>query len=637
MPEGAHAGLGARQPQAGRQTRVVCKSDSLRPARAVDRQGARGRLPHPAHRSPRLQRRPRRRTLLADQQAALRAVPLPRDPAGGDRVGQQRPRRRHARALHRAALHASSPPTTRPATSTRCRPTAATPGRCRTTTRSTAPTTPTWSPSSAAAPTPRRRRARRARTATASRTSGRASAATCSSKAPGVSADDVVVEAGDAVGRQRRTVGRRPREARRHLRRPGRRLRAPQRHRAARARARHLHPRDRRLPSRPVQDVLRRRLRRPDLRRGPRPDPELRGRRQRRLGPLPGLRRRLDRPTGTSRSTRSTAYSQVFRCCDSHHNTGGFSGTEQPRHADHHNNFYDNALGFTTDVFTAPGHPGFPQHGNVIENNNFYSNNFNPFRPDSRRRAVHRGAGRHRAVAGRRQRQHRAQQPLLRQLAPRHDAVRGPRRHRLRPAAGRHDDAGARLQPARASRRRTATGSPRQRHGRRTRRARSKPNGVDFWWDAFPGNTGNCWWGNKAAPGKTVIVVAVAAARTAPTARCRRPASARRSRPTRPSWSPAWPASPSPAIPTATRTPAPGRRRRRSPAAGEGGEATRRRPARSRRSSSSPPSAGWGSPTGSAMRTGGQLPDLADSAWPIAMPAEISPVVEATPVETRGR
>ena len=30
-------------------------------------------------------------------------------------------------------------------------------------------------------------------------------------------------------------------------------------------------------------------------------------------------------------------------------------------------------------MFTAPGHPGFPQHGNVIENNNFYDNNFNPF------------------------------------------------------------------------------------------------------------------------------------------------------------------------------------------------------------------------------------------------------------------
>ena len=31
-----------------------------------------------------------------------------------------------------------------------------------------------------------------------------------------------------------------------------------------------------------------------------------------------------------------------------------------------------------------------------------------------------------------------------------------------------------------------------------------KPNGTDFWWDSFPTNTGNCWWGNTAAPGKKV-------------------------------------------------------------------------------------------------------------------------------------
>ncbi|MGA8846717.1 MAG: hypothetical protein WB471_08920, partial [Nocardioides sp.] len=30
------------------------------------------------------------------------------------------------------------------------------------------------------------------------------------------------------------------------------------------------------------------------------------------------------------------------------------------------------------------------------------------------------------------------------------------------------------------------------------------PNGTDFWWDSFPGNTGNCWWDNKAAPGARV-------------------------------------------------------------------------------------------------------------------------------------
>jgi hypothetical protein len=28
-----------------------------------------------------------------------------------------------------------------------------------------------------------------------------------------------------------------------------------------------------------------------------------------------------------------------------------------------------------------------------------------------------------------------------------------------------------------------------------------QPNGVDFWWDEFPGNTGNCWYPNTGSDG----------------------------------------------------------------------------------------------------------------------------------------
>jgi hypothetical protein len=68
-----------------------------------------------------------------------------------------------------------------------------------------------------------------------------------------------------------------------------------------------------------------------------------------------------------------------IRDCDMHHNSAGYSGTDGNAVWIHDNNFYDNANGFTTDVFTAPGHPGFPQHGDLIENNNFYSNDYNPY------------------------------------------------------------------------------------------------------------------------------------------------------------------------------------------------------------------------------------------------------------------
>jgi hypothetical protein len=86
--------------------------------------------------------------------------------------------------------------------------------------------------------------------------------------------------------------------------------------------------------------------------------------------------------TGNQRDTSIDSafrYSQEIRYCDSHHNTSGYSGTDGNAVHVHDDNFYDNALGFTTDVFTAAGHPGFPQDSDLIEKNNFYSNNFNPF------------------------------------------------------------------------------------------------------------------------------------------------------------------------------------------------------------------------------------------------------------------
>jgi hypothetical protein len=74
-------------------------------------------------------------------------------------------------------------------------------------------------------------------------------------------------------------------------------------------------------------------------------------------------------------------YGTELRNCDGHHSAAGFSGTDSNAVWIHHVNFYDNTLGYTTDVFTAPGHPGFPQDSNLVENNNFYSNNFNLYLP----------------------------------------------------------------------------------------------------------------------------------------------------------------------------------------------------------------------------------------------------------------
>ncbi|CAN5568234.1 hypothetical protein BH20ACT15_BH20ACT15_01750 [soil metagenome] len=67
--------------------------------------------------------------------------------------------------------------------------------------------------------------------------------------------------------------------------------------------------------------------------------------------------------------------------CDMRHSALGYSGTAANAVWLHHNDFYDNAQGFSTDVFTAAGHPGFPQDSDLLEHNEFYSNNFNPYLP----------------------------------------------------------------------------------------------------------------------------------------------------------------------------------------------------------------------------------------------------------------
>jgi hypothetical protein len=72
-------------------------------------------------------------------------------------------------------------------------------------------------------------------------------------------------------------------------------------------------------------------------------------------------------------------FSTELRSCDMHHNMLGYSGTAANAVWIHDNDFYDNALGLVTDVITAAGHPGFPQDSDRIENNELYSNNFNPY------------------------------------------------------------------------------------------------------------------------------------------------------------------------------------------------------------------------------------------------------------------
>ncbi|BBH17181.1 hypothetical protein Back2_14680 [Nocardioides baekrokdamisoli] len=195
-------------------------------------------------------------------------------------------------------------------------------------------------------------------------------------------------------------------------------------------------------------------------------------------------------------------YSQTVQYCDSHHNDGGFSGTDSHGTLVQYNNFYDNALGYTTDVFTAPGHPGFPQHGNVVRNNNFYSNNFNVYSPTSDVQpfvgspvgtGLWLAGGNNNSVEGNYFWNNWRRGAML--FAVPDATVCGP------PPVGSSTPVPG-CNPLGIS-----TSYRNVFHGNTmgvTPHGAVSPNGVDFWWDSFAGNTGNCWYGNHAAPGKTL-------------------------------------------------------------------------------------------------------------------------------------
>src|SRR4051794_10554190 len=206
--------------------------------------------------------------------------------------------------------------------------------------------------------------------------------------------------------------------------------------------------------------------------------------------------------TGSERDTKyypQFRYSQEIRRCDSHHNLAGYSGTDgNATHIDH-NNFYDNALGFTTDVFTAPGHPGFPQDSDLIEYNNFYSNNFNVYDANSGINAAEpEPVGTGLWIAG-------GNQNVIRFNHFYDNWRRGtmifaaPDATICGPAIGTPVTG---CDPSKFS-----TSYDNISYGNVmgvSPDGKAMPNGTDFWWDDYPTNTGNCWYQNRPAPGATI-------------------------------------------------------------------------------------------------------------------------------------
>jgi hypothetical protein len=199
------------------------------------------------------------------------------------------------------------------------------------------------------------------------------------------------------------------------------------------------------------------------------------------------------RPAGTE-----FRLNQEVRMCDLHHNLAGYSGTNGNAVHLHHNNIYGNALGIQTDVVTGAGHPGYPGDSMLVEENNIYSNNFNPYEETPAESRVEASfpfpvgtgmwiaGGNNHTVRNNRFWDNWRRGTML--FAVPDGLICGP---------GAEGNMQAGCDPNGIS-----TSFDNRYYGNVMGVAPSgaaDPNGTDFWWDAFVGNTGNCWYQNSGA------------------------------------------------------------------------------------------------------------------------------------------
>jgi Right handed beta helix region len=209
--------------------------------------------------------------------------------------------------------------------------------------------------------------------------------------------------------------------------------------------------------------------------------------------------------TGVRRDTRfypEQRLNQEITRCDLHHNNMATSGTMgNAVHIDD-NEIYDNASGLVTDSFYAGGHPGFPQDSTVFEHNRVYSNNFDVYGPDSDVKSVTPvpiGVGL--LIAG-------GDDDIVRDNLIYDNWRRGTMLLAVPDAvacAPNADEGAPPCQPQGVA----TTSNDNRFYGNVMGRAPDGarlPNGVDFWWDEFPSNTGNCWYPNTGADGSAASV-----------------------------------------------------------------------------------------------------------------------------------
>jgi hypothetical protein len=227
--------------------------------------------------------------------------------------------------------------------------------------------------------------------------------------------------------------------------------------------------------------------------------------------------------TGDAVPPDQRRYGTELRTCDMHHSAAGYSATDGNAVWIHDNEFYDNTLGFTTDVFTAPGHPGFPADSDLLENNNFHSNNFNlylpicgpgqspgpygpsqgcsdvvPTVPEPTGTGLWVAGGNHMVIRNNRFWDNWRRGVMI--FAVPDQFVCGP--------AGIDPTLLAGCDPTKVP---PSTSYDNQVYGNKMGQApdgSTARNGVDFWWDQYLANTGNCWHDNTGPSGDRASLTA---------------------------------------------------------------------------------------------------------------------------------
>jgi hypothetical protein len=184
---------------------------------------------------------------------------------------------------------------------------------------------------------------------------------------------------------------------------------------------------------------------------------------------------------------------QKITRCDLHHNNLGYSGTMGNATHVINNDFYGNTTAIATDSFFAGGHPGFPQSGSVFENNRIYSNNFNDYAPSSDVEStvgvpigvgILIAGGNVDTIRSNRIYDNRRRGTMLLAVPDAISCPPGTQTCQLQNAAS------------------TSYGNEYYDNTMgRARGGKQMPNGVDFWWDEFPTNSGNCWFNNRGPDG----------------------------------------------------------------------------------------------------------------------------------------